>query len=176
VKLSTYTAVALAVAIECFCHAAFSVDMSLVPRIPAPEKQHLCTSADLVHHTWKAVDVMEIPPLKQRVLFEGLPHHYLYFFDTQRYSFIYSGVEYKTPADARQVMKEWPEIGHHLLVYSVDDKGELRLYADNKLKFRYRCVIVDKTTKGVYLKGDMLVTGFTWHANSYLFKHYKLLE
>lgn len=147
---------------------------ALAANNPAPNQTayyHVCSNADLVGGTWKMMKMTETPPRKEAEAYQHVPYHYLSFYPNSMYSFVAINLEIMQAIKLQQAML-WPEKQKRVLRYTLDDKGVLNLYIDNKVTYSYRCLAI-ASAYGGYIKGDLVLTGYTEKGKTVLYKWYR---
>jgi hypothetical protein len=135
------------------------------------ENQRLCRTEDLMGGTWKLMQMVETPPRKEAAWYRDIPFHYLAFHLDHSYAYIASTQEFKKPIDVQNALL-WTEKGKHDLQFTLDDQGVLNLFVDKTPKYSYRCLTI-KATQAGYVKGDLILTGYTRKARSQMYKLYR---
>ncbi len=151
------------------------------PPLIYPQKKdyHLCKDEDLVGGTWKLVLFRETPPHREATYYRSIPYHYIAFFPQRVYAFIATNKEIMSAASLQKTMQASLMLSQEASLrqrlgkyYSLSNGGVLGLYRGKKGLYSFRCIAVSNT-QGDFVKGDLVLVGYTKKKRTQIYELYR---
>jgi hypothetical protein len=131
--------------------------------------QRLCLPEDLEGHTFALVLFRETPPARESKAMAHFRYNYLAFLKNGHFNMHASNKAMKTAAMLELYFRQDPTA---FQFYTLSPTGVLNLAVNDKIIYSYRCVAIIQN-KDEFVKGDLVLTGYTRKKKTVLYKLYR---